>query len=145
MKNIALTLLIFLPACTQSSKEDLQFQSRDTHQLARKIGEHVADKIDRIESLALTFEKPMKSVLLDSVISLRKDFDHWESTVPYAADSVLQRIPGLTPEADLIIQSNLRDRVIQLNIRAQKILDKLRDEDKYEPSRRKTTAPGHIA
>ena len=139
-------ILIFsISACTHVREKELEIESADTHHLAIKIGEHVAEKIQRIEQHAENLDQPVRVILKDSVRNLRMDFNYWKSTSREAADSTLSQVPDMKPEVNSLIQNDLRDRVIQLNIRAQKILDQLNNKNNNDPSDKKTIAPGYSA
>ena len=123
--------------CSPSQDEQLDTQSVEIHDLAIKIGEHVEEKIKRIAQHASSLEEPTKSLLQDSVKVLTEDFAYWQSTIV--------EVPGhehdhhdhhhhhhdhgtasdLTPKMMLDIQKDLRDRVVKLNVRVQRLLSTL--------------------
>ncbi|WP_424964217.1 hypothetical protein [Ekhidna sp.] len=154
-----LIVILFIVSCTASSEEKLHQQSVETHDLAIKIGEHVKEKIEQIYAQADQLEDPLKSLLKDSVRTLTRDYEYWKSTI--------MEVPGhehehhehdhaghnhdhspeadLTPEMVLEIQKDLRDRVVLLNIRAQKLLDTLRKKNEDEPIKEKEKASSNGA
>jgi len=151
MKWSSIFLIALIVACTTTHDEKLHAQSVETHNLAIKIGEHVRAKIERIEAHAMTLGEPLRAMLKDSVETLSRDLAYWESTIV--------EVPGhehdhhhheghdhdhspsshLTPEMILDIQRDLRDRIVKLNIRAQKLLNTL-EKDKHEPVEEKEKA-----
>ena len=139
MRGILLILLIY--GCSPSNDEKLHTQSVETHDLAIKIGEHVEEKIQRIAHHAGNQEEPLKSLLQDSVKVLTQDFTYWQSTIVEVPGHEHDHhhhdhstVPDLTPEMMLDIQKDLRDRVIKLNVRAQRLLNTLEKNKENEPA-----------
>lgn len=155
MKRVLLIVLVV--ACTGSNDEKLQAQSVETHNLAISIGEHVSDKIQQIAIHVGRVEAPLKSHLQDSVEALILDYTNWESTIVEVPGNEHHEhnhagknhnhtpSPDLTPEMLLDIQKDLRDRIVKLNIRAQKILDILKKNEENEPVEEKEKAPSDSA
>ena len=112
-----------------------------------KSEEHVNEKIKRIAAYVEELKDPLKSLLQDSVQVLTEDYAYWESTIievpgheheHHDHDDVEHNhnhtsAPDLTPEMILEIQRDLRNRIVKLNIRAQKLLDALEKENTNEP------------
>ena len=140
MRGILLILLIY--GCSPSNDEKLHTQSVETHDLAIKIGEHVEEKIQQIAHYAGNQEEPLKSLLQDSVKVLTQDFVYWQSTIvevpghehDHHHHDHSSTAPDLTPEMMLDIQKDLRDRVIKLNVRAQRLLNTLEKNKENEPA-----------
>ena len=153
MKKLIIGLLIV--SCTASNDEKLHQQSVETHDLAIKVGEHVHEKIQRIAAYAKNVDDTLKTMLEDSVESLQQDYDFWESTIVEVPGHEHDHHEGhnhdhtppsdLNPEMILEIQRDMRDQIVKLNIRSQRILDTLEKEDKNEPIEEKEKASSYGA
>lgn len=153
MKKLLLIFLLF--ACKSSSDEKMHTKSVETHNLAIKIGEHVSNKIEQIGIHAESLEEPIKSLLRDSALALNEDYLYWESTIVEVpghehdghdhSEHDHTQIPDLTAEMVLDIQRDIRDRIVKLNIRAQKILETLNKENNNEPAEEKEKASSYGA
>lgn len=137
-----LILIAFVVSCTGSHDQKLHEQSIETHDLAIQIGKHVNEKIKRIAQYAHKMEEPIKSLLLDSVHSLDKDFAYWQSIIVEVPghehdheghDHDHETPPDITPVMMLDIQKDLRNRIVKLNIRAQKLLNTLEKDEGDKP------------
>lgn len=151
--RVLLLLVIILFTCAPSHDEKVHYLSVQTHDLAIKIGEHVYEKIKRIDLYAEESEGPVQLLLQDSVKSLHKDYYEWESSIvevpghehdhekhgDHAGHNHHNHEPAnsLTPEMILDIQREMRDRIVTLNIRAQKLLNTLEKKNKNEPVEKK--------
>lgn len=151
--------MLMVVACSTTQDEKLHLQSVETHDLAIKIGEHVKEKIGQIDTKTNLLEEPLKSLLKDSVLVLTQEYTHWESTIVEVPghehahhdhdhaghDHDHSPAANLTPEMVLEIQRDIRDRIVNLNIRAQKLLDTLNKMDNEEPVEEKEKASGYGA
>ncbi|MEM6734855.1 MAG: hypothetical protein AAF620_02180 [Bacteroidota bacterium] len=156
-----LLLIVLITACASSQEEKLYDQSIETHDLAIKIGERVGEKIKQIEIHSQTLDEPLKTLLQDSLKILTGDYAFWKSTIVEVpghehdhheddhreddhrdhdhtehdhAEHEHNHTPAadLTPEMMLDIQKDLRGRILGLNIRVQKILEILEENNKSE-------------
>ncbi len=141
MKWSSIFLILLIVACTSKHDEKLHAQSVETHNLAIKIGEHVQEKIERIEAHAMTLDEPLKAMLKDSVETLSQDLAYWESTIVEVPghehdhhhhdhsghDHNHAPAPDITLEMVLDIQKELKNQIENLDMRTQKILDTLKN------------------
>ena len=145
-----LFLLCLIVACTSSHDDELLKQSAEIQKSALEMGEKVGEKIKRIEAYSGEAEDPLRSILMDSATVLHDDYLYWESTIVevpgYSIDDHHDHEgheghdhshdhippPDVTPKMMLDIQEDLKDRIVKIDLRAQKILDTLETGNKNE-------------
>jgi hypothetical protein len=139
MKTLIPIALILL-ACSSKKQEDATLKEAfEIHEMAMQIGEHVTQKVERIESYADQSTRELQASLLDSALVLRKDLAVWESSIievpgmehEHHHDHHHQEVK-LTPEMVLEVQKYMRDEIIRINIRAQKLWDTLKTIEQNE-------------
>lgn len=132
--GVYLIFFTLLFACESKPEKDLVKEGMEMHDLSVRIGKHVDNKIKMISHHAEKSGDPLRTILNDSARKLRRDLEFWESMlfeVPGHEHEHedfsdhkdhKQPEPGLTDGMMLAVQADLRDNILKLNIRAQKII-----------------------
>lgn len=144
-KMIGIFLLLY--ACSGSGDKETYAESAIVHNEAINIGEKVDQKIAEIEAHKEKYT--ISSRLLDSLLAIQEDFREWQSN--------LVEVPGhkhdhsghshhgdhdhgsennLTPEMMLLIQTELRNQINELNDRAQNLLELTKKETDDKPDKK---------
>jgi len=137
MKKLLLLIVIF--GCSSSREERLLEKSKEIHETALNIGNEVKDKIKQIDEQADNLEEPTKSAIKDSVETLTSAWEFWESTIvevpghehehhDHNHDHDHSQPDNLTPEMVLELQQDLQSRAASLNVRAENVLKRLKNE-----------------
>ena len=145
-------VLVVLYGCSNHSHENQLFdQSVEAHELALKTSREVTDKIERMNALLEDLPED-QSHLKDSLSLLKQDFIDWEKSVievPGHESDIdgheghgheghnheghdhhdHSASPDLTMEMVLDIQQDLKDQIIQMNIRTKRLLENFEKED----------------
>ncbi len=142
MKKIM--LLIIILGCSSSREERLLEESKKVHEDVLNIGVKISEKISKIDDYADDLDEPKKSTMKDSVKVLLADWGAWQASIV--------EVPGhdhdhhdhdhpdhnhdhgpaqeLTPAMVLEIQQDLQKRALNLDVRAQNILETLSTDGK---------------
>ena len=140
MKTLIPIVLILLACSRKKQDDEILKEAFVIHEMAMQIGEHVTQKVERIENYADQSTGELQASLLDSALVLRKDLAVWESSIievpgmehEHHHDHHHQEVK-LTPEMVLEVHKYMRDEIIKINIRAQQLLDTLKIiEQQYE-------------
>ncbi len=125
-------------------------EAMQIHVMSVKISQHIDEKITKLEHYAMMQSKELQISLMDSVKALNADLFYWRSNlieVPgmehehqHGHTHGYQPLAHLTPEMVLDIQKDLRNQIIQLNIRTQKLLDTLDNKNENELIEKKEKA-----
>lgn len=122
-------------SCSSSRSERLTEQSITIHEEALDIGLKASDKITQLEYQTEGLDEPMRLAILDSVEVLKAEWKAWESAIVEIPghkhahhdhdhhEHNHSASPDLTPEMMMDIQKDLKNRIVALNIRTQKLLD----------------------
>ncbi len=136
MRLLLITLILF--GCSSSRDERLLEKSKEVHEAALDVGQQVSKKIEQINDLAEELEEPLKTAAIDSAEVLLTDWGSWQSSIVEVPGHDHDHdhhghdhnhdhgsSPDLTPAMVLEIQQDLQKRALNLDTRAQKILNTL--------------------
>ena len=150
MRKIPFLLVCLLIACSGSTEDALILQSAKIHEETLTVSKEVVEKIKSL-NIVLGNLQTDQTLIKDSLTVLKQDFIDWESTVigipgyeydhqdhsGHNHDHSHKPPPDLTPEMMLEIQKSLREQVVKLNGRVQKIVNELENIIENETPKKK--------
>ncbi|WP_462251334.1 hypothetical protein [Ekhidna sp.] len=137
MRLLILVFAVVVFGCSNSKNGELIEKSKELHESALDVGQQVSEKIQQISDRAEALEEPQLSAIKDSVEVLLTDWGTWQESIVevpghddhdhhgHDHDHDHGSSPDLTPAMVLEIQQDLQRRAMNLDARAQRILNTL--------------------